>query len=218
MRMMQQYGFVLPGGNPADRIAFSALDTERCCSQGLSICRQAHHPLGTCEACSFSACNSLDMAAVLIVGMSDIRVVAKECSAYKVTFRWVPYSCTGGALSIQHMEEVLGDMTFVDMMGGRLPYLVAAMKSLPLREDSTPANATLAERRLVEHLISDCSKQLEGALPQLDSELGPCLTDRPMPSSATSLVPAHDNFYCRPAIPITTPPLGKSETVDLGSV
>ena len=165
MRMMQQYGFVLPGGNPADRIAFSALDTERCCSEGLFICRQAHHPLGTCEACSSSACNSLDMAAVLIVGMTDIRVFAKECSAYEITYGWVPYSCTGGALSIQHMEEVLGDMTFVDMMGGRLPYLVAAMKSLPLREDSTPPNASLAERRLVEHLISDCSKQLEGALP-----------------------------------------------------
>ena len=165
MRMMQQYGFVLPGGNLADRVAFSALDTERCCSEGLSICCQAHHPLGTCEACSSSACNSLDMAAVLIAVMTDIRVVAKECSAHKVTYRWVPYSCTGGALSIQHMEEVLGDMTFVDMMGGRLPYLVAAMKSLPLREDSTPANATLAERRIVEHLISDCSKQLEGALP-----------------------------------------------------
>ena len=165
MRMMQQYGFVLPGGNPADRVAFSGLDTERCCSEGLLMCREAHHPLRTCEACSSSACNSLDMAAVLIVGMTDICVVAKECSAYKVTYGWVPYSSTGGALSIQHMEEVLGDMTFVNMMGGRLPYLVAAMKSLPLRKDSTPANATLAERRLVEHLISDCSKQLEGASP-----------------------------------------------------
>ena len=63
------------------------------------------------------------------------------------------------------MEELLGNKTFVDMMGGRLPYLVAAMKSLPLREDNTPAYTTLAERRLVEHLIADCSKQLEGTLP-----------------------------------------------------
>ena len=69
------------------------------------------------------------------------------------------------------MEEVLGDTTFVDMMGGRLPYLVAAMKSLPLREDSIPAFMTLTERLLVEHLIRDCSKQLEGDLP-LAGQLG----------------------------------------------
>ena len=106
------------------------------------------------------------MAAVLIVSMTDISVFANAALHREVTPRWVPYSYTGGGLSIQHMEEVLGNMTFVDMMGGRLPYLVAAIKSLPLREDSTyAANTTLAERRLVEHLITDCSKQLEGALP-----------------------------------------------------
>ena len=61
------------------------------------------------------------------------------------------------------MEEVLGKMNVhVDMMGGRQPYLLAAMKSLPLREDNTPVYSTLAERRLVNHLITDCSKQLEG--------------------------------------------------------
>ena len=53
------------------------------------------------------------------------------------------------ALSIQHMERVLGDRTFVDMMGGRQPYLVAAMKSLPLREDYSPANSSSAEQQLV---------------------------------------------------------------------
>ena len=51
---------------------------------------------------------------------------------------------------------------FVDMMGGRQPYLVAAMKSLPLREDDEPANSSLAEREMVSYLIAECSRQLEG--------------------------------------------------------
>ena len=51
---------------------------------------------------------------------------------------------------------------FVDMMGGRQPYLVAAMKSLPLREDDEPANSSLAERKMVSYLIAECSGQLEG--------------------------------------------------------
>ena len=52
---------------------------------------------------------------------------------------------------------------FVDMMGGRQPRLVAAMKSLPLREDDTPANSSPAERDLVARLSHECSAQLEGA-------------------------------------------------------
>lgn len=50
------------------------------------------------------------------------------------------------------------------MMGGRQPYLVAAMKSLPLREDNETANSSLAEREMVSYLIAECSRQLEGEL------------------------------------------------------
>ena len=66
------------------------------------------------------------------------------------------------ALSIQHLESCLGERVFVDMMGGRQPYLVAALKSLPLREDDEPANSSLAEREMVRYLIAECSGQLEG--------------------------------------------------------
>ena len=48
------------------------------------------------------------------------------------------------------------------MMRGRQPYLVAALKSLPLREDDEPANSSLAEREMVSYLIAECSGQLEG--------------------------------------------------------
>ena len=65
-------------------------------------------------------------------------------------------------LSIQHMERVLGDRAFVDMMGGRQPRLVAAMKSLPLRDNDAPANSTGPERDLVARLTQDCSNQLDG--------------------------------------------------------
>ena len=79
MRMMQQYGFVLPGGNPADRIAFSALDTERCCSEDLFICSVKPTILiHTCEdQCILGIYNSLGMQLLcLCVGVTDIRVVA----------------------------------------------------------------------------------------------------------------------------------------------
>ena len=66
------------------------------------------------------------------------------------------------ALSIQHLERILGDRMFVDMMGGRQPRLVAAMKSLPLREDDMPANSAPAERDLVALLSHECSTQLKG--------------------------------------------------------
>ena len=66
------------------------------------------------------------------------------------------------ALSIQHMEEVLGDRVFVDMMGGRQHRLVAAMKSLPLRDDDVPANFSPAERDLVALLTRECSSELDG--------------------------------------------------------
>lgn len=48
------------------------------------------------------------------------------------------------------------------MMGGRQHHLVAAMKSLPLRQDDAPANSSCAERELVAHLAADCSSQLDG--------------------------------------------------------
>ena len=60
------------------------------------------------------------------------------------------------------MEEVLGDRVFVDIMGGRQHRLVAAMKSLPLRDDDEPANSSPAERDLVALLTRECSTQLEG--------------------------------------------------------
>ena len=170
MRMMQQYGFVLSNGNPADRVAFSALDTERCGSEDIDVPSSppSHWYMQGLFICT---CTCLRMATMLIVSMTDIPVAAKIALHRENMSCWVAYSRVWGALSIQHLEAVLGDMTFVDMMGGRLPYLVAAMKSLPLREDSLPANTTLAERRLVEHLIIDCSKQLEGNLP-LAKQLG----------------------------------------------
>ena len=66
------------------------------------------------------------------------------------------------ALSIQHMERILGDRVFVDMMGGRQHRLVAAMKSLPLRDCDAPANSTPAEKELVALLTRECSAQLDG--------------------------------------------------------
>jgi len=73
------------------------------------------------------------------------------------------------------MENVLGNRIFVDMMGGRQHHLVAAMKSLPLRQDDAPANSSCAERELVAHLAADCSSQLDGV----------SLTTAPTCSSAT---------------------------------
>ena len=66
------------------------------------------------------------------------------------------------ALSIQHMERILGDRVFVDMMGGRQHRLVAAMKSLPLRDCDAPANSTPAEKELVALLTQECNAQLDG--------------------------------------------------------
>ena len=68
-------------------------------------------------------------------------------------------------LSLARIEYLLGDQIFLGMMAGEHPYLMAAIKSLPLREGGSPGDPiSLQERRLAERLIRACEEILQGAL------------------------------------------------------
>lgn len=67
-------------------------------------------------------------------------------------------------LSLARIEYLLGDQIFLGMMAGEHPYLMAAIKSLPLREGENPGDPVpQQERRLAERLVRICEKILQGA-------------------------------------------------------
>lgn len=78
-RLMAQYGFVPPDGNPADRLSLE-----------------------------------------------------------------LPPSQQGTTVSLERLQSVIGDRVFVDCLSGKNPYVLAAMKSLPLRDEFDQQAATAA--------------------------------------------------------------------------
>ncbi len=80
-------------------------------------------------------------------------------------------------LSLARFEYLLGDQIFLGMMAGEHPYLIAAIKSLPLREGGNPGDPVpVGERRLAERLIGICEDILHGTLPiWLATTLAPCM-------------------------------------------
>jgi hypothetical protein len=70
-------------------------------------------------------------------------------------------STSAAALSLPHMEALLGDEIFAQMMMGAHPYLAAALKSLPLRGDGAAADG--GERDLAARLLDCCTLWLDGA-------------------------------------------------------
>ncbi|CAL8466547.1 g6083 [Coccomyxa elongata] len=113
-RLMQQYGFVIEGGNPADRLPASP----NADSDG------PDRPSESDET-----------------------------------------------LSLARIEYLLGDQIFLGMMAGEHPYLMAAIKSLPLREGGNPGDpVSLQERRLAERLIRTCEGVLQGGGTTLEED------------------------------------------------
>lgn len=59
------------------------------------------------------------------------------------------------------MQRLLGDRAFLDAMSGRQPYLCAALRSLPMR-DQGGAGSQAQERALARGLLARVGAQAEG--------------------------------------------------------
>lgn len=61
------------------------------------------------------------------------------------------------------MQRLLGDRAFLDAVSGRQPYLCAALRSLPMR-DQGDTGSQAQEQALARHLLAQVDAQAEGTL------------------------------------------------------
>ena len=68
------------------------------------------------------------------------------------------------SLSLERLQLLMGDALFLEAISGENPYGYAALRSLPLRDDNSPAEASAkdADRKLAGILVDQCTAILSG--------------------------------------------------------
>lgn len=98
----------------------------------------------------------------------------------------------GGTLSLERFQCVIGDRFFLDLMGGKNPYLYAALKSFPLRDEHVPgaappapaADGSVPERSAEDMPLSPAERALAE---ELRRQVGGCAARRKRRSRSSCL-------------------------------